>query len=106
MALGQRPPKPVQIPSRYADDDCLKEPRWLYYRPEPARGERDLAACLPAGGRPTRSSATPVQESIAKTRTFYLPREYPKHLESTNMLERVNEEIERRNRVVHIFPNQ
>lgn len=32
-------------------------------------------------------------------------REYHKHLKSINMLERMNEEIKRRTRVVRIFPN-
>ncbi len=34
-----------------------------------------------------------------------LPRPHHKHLKSTNMLERLNEEIRRRTRVVRIFPN-
>ena len=37
---------------------------------------------------------------------FYrLPRQHHKHLKSTNMLERLNEELRRRTRVVRIFPN-
>jgi putative transposase len=37
---------------------------------------------------------------------FYrLPRQHHKHLKSTNMLERLNEEIRRRTHVVRIFPN-
>ncbi len=34
-----------------------------------------------------------------------LPRAHHKHLKSTKMLERLNEEIKRRTRVVRIFPN-
>ena len=38
--------------------------------------------------------------------TFYrLPRQHHKHLKSTNLLERLNEEIKRRTHVVRIFPN-
>ena len=38
--------------------------------------------------------------------TFYrLPRQHHKHLKSTNMLERLNEEIRRRTHVVRIFSN-
>ena len=38
--------------------------------------------------------------------TFYrLPRQHHKHMKSTNMLERLNEEIKRRTHVVWIFPN-
>ena len=37
---------------------------------------------------------------------FYrLPRQHHKHLKSINMLERLDEEIKRRTRVVRIFPN-
>lgn len=44
--------------------------------------------------------------NIVETLTFYrLPRAYRKHLKSTNMLERLNEEIKRRTRVARIFPN-
>ena len=46
------------------------------------------------------------EENIGATLTFYrLPRQHHKHLKSTNMLERLNEEIKRRTRVVRIFPN-
>ena len=34
-----------------------------------------------------------------------LPRQHHKHLKSTNLLERLNEEIKRRTRVVRLFPN-
>ena len=38
--------------------------------------------------------------------TYYrLPRQHHKHMKSTNMLERLNEEIKRRTHVVRIFPN-
>ena len=43
---------------------------------------------------------------FGETLNFYsLPRQHHKHLKSTNMLERLNEEIKRRTRVVRIFPN-
>ena len=48
-----------------------------------------------------------VEEHIAETLTFYrLPRQHHRHMKSTNLLERLNEEIKRRTRVVRIFPNQ
>jgi transposase-like protein len=42
-----------------------------------------------------------VEETIEET----VPRQHHKHLKSTNMLERLNEEIRRRTYVVRIFPN-
>jgi len=48
-----------------------------------------------------------VEANIGETFSFYrLPRAHHKHLKSTNMLERLNEEIKRRTRVVRIFPNE
>ena len=47
-----------------------------------------------------------VEEHIEETPTFYrLPRQHHKHLKSTNLLERLNEETKRRIHVVRIFPN-
>ena len=48
-----------------------------------------------------------VEENIEETLTFYrLPREHHKHLKSTNMLERINQELKRRTHVIRIFPNE
>ena len=47
-----------------------------------------------------------VEANIEETLTFYrLPRQHHKNLKSTNMLERLMEEIKRRTLVVRIFPN-
>jgi len=55
------------------------------------------------GRRQYRRDADP---RLREGRLFYrLPRQHHKHLKSTNMLERLNEEIRRRTRVVRIFPN-
>ncbi len=57
-----------------------------------------------AGGHP-RFVAW-VEETIGETFTFLkLPRAHHRSLKSTNVLERWNEEIKRRTRVVRIFPN-
>lgn len=48
-----------------------------------------------------------VEENIEETFTFYRwPRAHHKHIRSTNMLERINEEIKRRTYVIRIFPNE
>ena len=47
-----------------------------------------------------------VENHIEQTFTFYrLPKEHHKHLKSTNVLERLNQELKRRTQVVRIFPN-
>jgi len=47
-----------------------------------------------------------VEANIEETLTFYrLPRQHHKNLQSTNLLERLHEEIKRRTLVARIFPN-
>lgn len=91
---------------RKADDDCLQELRWLYDRRDISEAQRDLAAWLSRWQAKYPKLTNWVEDHIGETLTFYrLPRAHHKHLKSTNMLERLNEEIKRRTRVVRIFPN-
>lgn len=91
---------------RKGADDCLTELRWLYDRRDALEARRDLSSWLERWeGRYPKLCAW-VEENIEETLTFYrLPRAHHKHLKSTNMLERLNEEIKRRTWVVRIFPN-
>jgi putative transposase len=89
-----------------ADPDCLQELRWLYDRRERAEAQRDLAAWLAKWGARYPKLCTWVEENIEETWSFYhLPLAHHKHLKSTNMLERLNQELKRRTLVVRIFPN-
>jgi putative transposase len=91
---------------RKADDDCLQELRWLYDRRSVEEARHDLAAWIAKWGVRYPRLVAWVEETIEETLTFYrLPRQHHKHLKSTNMLERLNEEIRRRTYVVRIFPN-
>lgn len=91
---------------RKADDDCLQELRWLYDRRDHQEAQRDLAAWIGKWSGRYPKLVDWVEQNIGETLTFYrLPRQHHKHLKSTNMLERLNEEIKRRTRVVRIFPN-
>jgi transposase-like protein len=92
---------------RKADDDCLTELRWLYDRHDVNEARADLEKWLEKwGGKYPRLCAW-VEANIEETWTFYrLPRQHHKHLKSTNMLERLNQELKRRTLVVRIFPNE
>ncbi len=91
---------------RKADDDCLQELRWIYDRRDIQEANRDLAAWIGKWQGKYPKLVDWVESNIVETLTFYrLPRVHHKHLKSTNMLERLNEEIKRRTRVVRIFPN-
>jgi len=100
--LAQRP----RLRAASVDDDCLQELRWLYDRRDLAEARRDLAAWLAKWSGKYAKLTGWVEENIDETLTFYrLPRQHHKHLKSTNMLERLNEEIKRRTHIVRIFPN-
>ena len=91
---------------RKAVDDCLQELRWLYDRRDLSEAQKDLAKWLERWGSRYPKLCEWVEENIGETFSFYrLPLQHHKHLKSTNMLERFNEEIKRRTRVVRIFPN-
>ena len=91
---------------RKADDDCLQELRWIYDRRDLAGAKADLAAWLKKWSARYEKLTSWVEENIEETFTYYrLPRQHHKHMKSTNMLERFNEEIKRRTYVLRIFPN-
>lgn len=88
------------------DNDCLTELRWIYDRRNLEEARQDLAAWLKKWSGRYGKLCDWVENNIEETLTFYcLPRQHHKNLKSTNLLERLNEEIKRRTLVVRIFPN-
>ncbi len=93
------------LPRKHAGD-CLQELRWIYDRRGLAEANADLAAWLAKWSSRYPRLTGRAEEAIEQTLTFFrLPRQHHKHLKSTNMLERLNEEIRRRTCVVRIVPN-
>jgi len=93
------------LPRKLADD-CLQELRWIYDRRELAEARRDIAAWLAKWQAKHSKLCDWVEENIEETLTYYrLPLAHHKHMKSTNMLERFNQELKRRTHVVRIFPN-
>ncbi len=91
---------------RKGDHDCLMELRWLYDRRDVSEAQRDLSAWLAKWESKYPKLCDWAESNIEETFTFYrLPFQHHKHMRSTNMLERVNEEIKRRTHIVRIFPN-
>lgn len=91
---------------RKADDDCLRELRWLYDRRSIEEARKDLAVWLGKWQGRYGKLCDWVEENIEETFTFYRwPLAHHKHLKSTNMLERINQELKRRTHVIRIFPN-
>jgi putative transposase len=91
---------------RKVDDDCLQELRWFYDRRNLAEVRRDIAAWLAKWQAKYPRLCNWVEDNIEETLTYYrLPLQHHKHMKSTNMLERLNQELKRRTHVVRIFPN-
>ena len=91
---------------RKSNDDCLTELRWLYDRRDAAEARQHLRRWLDLWSPKHPKLCSWVEENIEQTWTFYRqPREHHKHIKSTNLLERLNQEIKRRTHVVRIFPN-
>jgi putative transposase len=91
---------------RRRGDDCLRELRWVYDRRDLEEAHQDVAAWLAKWQAKYPKLCDWVEENIEETFTFYsFPIPHHKHLKSTNMLERLMEEIKRRTNVVRIFPN-
>lgn len=92
---------------RKADDDCLQELRWMYERRDVEEARRDLGQWLEKWAAKYPKLCAWVETNIEETWTFYrLPVAHHKHLKSTNLLERFNQEIKRRTLVVRIFPDE
>jgi putative transposase len=91
---------------RKHDDDCLTELRWIYDRRKLVEARSDLAAWLKRWQAKYPKLCDWAEENIEETFTVYrLPVGHHKHMRSTNLLERFNEEIRRRTYVVRVFPN-
>ena len=92
---------------RKTTDDCLTELRWLYDRRDAADARLHLRAWLDLWSQKHPKLCLWVEQNIEETWTFYrFPREHHKHLKSTNLIERFNQEIKRRTHIIRIFPNE
>jgi transposase-like protein len=92
---------------RRGDHECLQELRWIFSRRDIGEARRDLSAWIAKWETKYAKLCDWVENNIEETLTYYrLPAEHHKHMKSTNMLERLNEEIKRRTHIVRIFPNE
>lgn len=92
---------------RKGDHDCLQELRWIYERRSLVEAHQDIRAWVKKWESRYPKLCCWAEENINETLSFYkLPLQHHKHLKSTNLLERFNQEIKRRTRVVRIFPSE
>ena len=92
---------------RKKDDGCIIELRWIYDRRTVVEAHADIANWLKKWQGQYPKLCDWVEENIEETLTFFqLPPAHHKHMRSSNLLERFNEEIRRRTHVVRVFPNE
>ncbi len=93
---------------RKAGDDCLTELRWLYDRRDLEEARRDLAAWLARWQERYPKLCAWAKRPTSKRRLLSIGCRacHHKHLKSTYLLERLNEELKRRAHVIRIFPNE
>lgn len=89
------------------DNACLQELRQVYEQRNIIEAQKELRAWLGKWEDKYPKLCLWAEENVGETLSFYqLPPEHYKQMRSTNLLERLNEEIKRRTRVVRIFPNE
>jgi putative transposase len=94
------------LPRKKQVDDVLLELRWIYERINLNESKRALKLWLTKWNNKYSKLCEWVEENIEETLSFYhLPRQHRKNMKSTNVLERLNEEMKRRTYVLRIFPN-
>ena len=85
---------------------CIQELRWIFDRPSVGEARADLAAWLAKWQASQPKLCEWVEETIGEALSFLrLPRRHHQQMRSTNVLERLNQEIKRRTAVVRIFPD-
>ncbi len=94
------------LPRKAVADDCLVELRWMFERRDAGEARRDLAAWLQKWAPKYPKLCAWAEQNVEETWAFYaFPKEHHKHLKSTNVLERLNQELKRRTLLVRVFPN-
>lgn len=95
----------AKIPAKMGNE-CMDELKAVYNCSDLQTARRGLREWVLKWNNKCQNFCDWVEENIEETLTFYaLPPEHRKKMRSTNMLERLNEELKRRTRVVRIFPN-
>ena len=90
---------------RRRDDHFQQELRWLYDRRDLEEARSDLADWLTRWQAKYPKLTARVEGNMEETLAFYsLLRQHHRHLKSTNMLERFDQEIKRRTHIVLVFP--
>lgn len=88
------------------DTACLRGLKLVYDAPSLTHARSQLTAWIASWHDRYPSLVRYVEDHIEETLTFHaFPAQHRTHVRSTNVLERLNEELKRRTQVARIFPN-
>lgn len=92
---------------RRCNDSCLDEMKFIYEQRSIEDAHSKFKAWVDKWADKHEKLISWAEENIFETLTFYrFPPQHRIHLRSSNVLERLNQEIKRRTQVVRIFPSE
>jgi transposase-like protein len=95
------------IPSDAMQEEVVADLRDIFDAPERAEADRRLGCAVEKYADSAPKLADWMETNIPESLTvFCLPARHRIRMRTSNMLERLNRELKRRNRVVSIFPNE
>jgi transposase-like protein len=95
------------IPSEAMQEDVVTDLRDIFDAPDRAEADRRLQRAVEKYAEAAPKLADWMETNIPESLTvFCLPSRHRVRMRTSNMLERLNRELKRRNRVVSIFPNE
>jgi transposase-like protein len=95
------------IPSDAMQEEVVADLRDVFDAPDRAEADRRLRCAVEKYADSTSKLADWMEANIPESLTvFCLPARHRVRMRTSNMLERLNRELKRRNRVVSIFPNE
>lgn len=92
---------------RKCNDSCLDEMKFIYEQRNIEDAHKEFKAWVDKWAGKHEKLISWAEENIFETLTFYrFEPQHRIHLRSSNVLERLNQEIKRRTQVVRIFPSE